>query len=481
MTTKFSPQRYFWIVLIALLAACGKQAGSVTPTATQAPTFTPIVETPTIMPADSSRLPTIQFSTLPPAGQIPTATLIPTSTPPSFTPAPTRTPLPFRVLEGLRVAYTSNGNLYVQDSGKPAIQLTDSGRDSNPLLSDDGKRIAFYRGRQQVRVIRVGGTGEQVLVSRESLSTFGDIYDNEFIELHNMAFLPGTHQLLFNTLVYPRTSGESHPGLNEDLFFVDVDTGKLRQFKAPRQGGNFLPAPNGKWIAVETLDHIEVINTQGQPIHRNLVTYPTVDDYYGLDWAPMFWTRDSRELIVVQPAAFDEFSGVNATARSVWRYSLNSGEGVETRLNPPPMNDALSVSPDGNWIAYSYELGRTAEVGVYLGNLRDGTSQLIYTAPVSEAGYQDVPLFYDDWSPDSVHFIFRDMDYQMFLGNIHGETVPLGRGAGLEGWIDNTHYLFEGGEVIGEVGTQEKVNVMGSFPYYEVSSYDPVSFVFLGR
>jgi hypothetical protein len=41
--------------------------------------------------------------------------------------------------------------------------------------------------------------------------------------------------------------------------------------------------------------------------------------------------------------------------------------------------------------------------------------------------------------------------------------------------------LFEGGDVIGEVGTQERVNVMGPYPYYDMASYenDMVSFVFL--
>jgi len=59
-------------------------------------------------------------------------------------------PLPFQMLEGLRVAYIIDGNLYVQDSGKQAVQLTYSGQDGGPIFSDDGQKIVFYRGENQL-------------------------------------------------------------------------------------------------------------------------------------------------------------------------------------------------------------------------------------------------------------------------------------------------------------------------------------------
>lgn len=511
MASKPVIQRCFWIVFLVLSVSCGIRVVPVSPTisltdinrtAVSIAFRTAVAQTVSAMPTltvgptatqDLFPLPTVSFSTTHLPGQYPTLTAIPTSTPPSFTPAPTRTPLPFVPLEGLRVADEAGGNLYIQDSGKQAIRLTDGGQDSNPLLSDDGQKIAFYRGWDELCVIRVDGSGERTLVSREMLSAYG--YDNEFIKLYDMAFLPGTHQLLFNTWIYNRKSGEGHHQRNDDLWFVDTDTGTLRQLRAPGQGGNFLAAPNGKWIAVQTVDHIDVVDAQGQIIRRNLVTNPPMDDYYGITWASMSWTPNSSELIVLS-TSIPPGTGV-PVVREAWRYPLDGRPVVEIKLSPPPVGDAFSISPDGNWIAYSFPLDAVnlmdwipelvswdpeTPIGVYLGNLHDGTSQLLYTPPVNESGYRDVPLYYNDWSPDSVHFILEDDDYRMLIGNIHGKITPLGRGTGILGWIDDSHYLFAGGTVVGEVGTLERTNVMGAFPYYEVAGYDDnaVSFVFLG-
>src|SRR5690242_204099 len=74
-----------------------------------------------------------------------------------------------------------------------------------------------------------------------------------------------------------------------------------------------------------------------------------------------------------------------------------------------------------------------ANFGLYLGNLRDGTSELL------------VPLHSDDtigyiegWSSDNVHFIFSDANYRLYLGDINGEIthIDVRQGVELSGWID---------------------------------------------
>jgi Tol biopolymer transport system component len=420
-----------------------------------------------------NEIPTISVTdtTEPTRTPTPPPTLTPSDTP--LPPTPTRTPLPFMALDGLRVVYTdSNGNLYVQDSGKPSMQLTQGVKESTegrpPLISDDGQKIVFYRAGETkldlVYAINTDGTGEQMLITPELLSAFGKPYDGLKL-LVSLAFVPGTHLLLFNTFQTNYNDPEAAgwlPLVGNDLFVVNTDTGKIKQLKAPGQGGNFLAAPNGKWVAVQTLDHIDVIDTQGRVIHRNLVTHDKTEAHVIV---PMAWTPDSKELIIL-PSEIPLFAGIRVI-RTIWRYPVDGGSGTEIKLTPPVEYDAYAVSPDGNWIAYSYDSGRASNTtsGLYLGNLRDGTSQLLYALPQREARGR-----IDGWSLDNVHFVFSDLDDRMYMGNIHGEIIPLGRGAGILGWADNNHYILGNG-VVGDV---DHINVFDDYIYYL-----PIAFVFL--
>ena len=152
MNTKFIPQRFFWLILIALLVACGTlpTEPTISPTTTSAPTFTPIASTATALL---------------------TETPIPTSTPGE----------PF-TLESLRMIYANhrdvfieNGNLYIRDGINKAVQLTRSGKDTDPILSDDGKKIVFYRGAayDNVYSINADGTQEKPIIISKTLPVLG--------------------------------------------------------------------------------------------------------------------------------------------------------------------------------------------------------------------------------------------------------------------------------------------------------------------
>jgi hypothetical protein len=169
------------------------------------------------------------------------ATLSPTDTPLaiSLTPTITESPYPFTTMMGLRGVYISGGDVYIQDGGEQPVQLTHSGQASRPvLISDDGQKIAFACGAGRWCVVNADGTGERALVTPEQLASFGEVYSRECLEYYNPGFVPGSHQLLFFTQVRCE-GGEGHIQRNNDLWLADTDTSKLRQLRAPGQGGIF--------------------------------------------------------------------------------------------------------------------------------------------------------------------------------------------------------------------------------------------------
>ncbi|MFZ5910657.1 MAG: TolB family protein [Chloroflexota bacterium] len=442
----------FSSLLITLAALCAGLAGcggvQPLPTPTNAPTYTSIPSIPTALPTEML--------------------------------SPTPTEIPLFQLEGLRMAYIVDGDLYLQDSGKQPIQLTDSGEDHTPIFSDDGEKITFFRGvlPRNLYSINADGSQEQALVTSSMLNALGFGYSN-FAEPRSLAFVPGTHQLLFNTheldSLYIKTKSilywyDSKPYL--DLLIVDTDSSEIKRLLAPGQGGPFIVSPDGKTIAIQARDHVDVIGLDGKVIKQNLITYPSEWLYL---WEPEInWGQDSNRLNVVLPiptAGALDYTGPEP--RTILEYSANSNSVAEINFSPPPMDDFFSVSMDGNWIAYNFadtagKTNETAIAGIYLGNLHDGNSHWI---DVSGLGLNDLPRsFY--WSSDSMHFIFMDGSIaKMFLGDIHGATTLIAQGEFL-GWFDDGSYLYttKGKIFLGEIGKEGSIGVI-QLPAVIDSSY----------
>jgi hypothetical protein len=267
---------------------------------------------------------------------------------------------------------------------------------------------------------------------------------------------------------------------------VDADSGELQRLRGSDEHGRIFISPDGKKIAIETIDHIDVLTSDGQTLRHNLLTHEPIDDYYGIWWAELFWVRDSSELVVLL-TDIPPGTGV-AMIRTLWRYPLDGGPGVEIKLDPPPSETAFSVSPDGKWIAYSYALEADSlggwlpeavtwdtekPVGVYLGNLQDGGSNLIFSPPpAANSGRVDIPSFYG-WHPNSQTFTCDNWSGTYFM-NIQG-GIDHARVFEISAWIDNTRYLT--GFMLREIGSQDTVQVIEWLPGTNIES---AAFVYLG-
>lgn len=416
-----------WFITFVLIGCSGQQ----TPTKqlTAKPPVTPVIQT-------STALPTF------PSNQTPTL-------------------LPTLSLKDLRFAYINDGNLYLQDSGEKPIRLTNSGEDHNPIFSDDGKKIVFFRGviPHDMYSINVDGSQEQALVPSELLAALGVGY-GDFTEPRSMAFVPSTHLLLFNTHEFMPTedkledSNRFHAKSNQDLLIVDTDTTEIKRLLKSGEAVVFQISPNGKLVGIQASNHINVIGLDDKIIRQNLITFPPA--WFNM-WEPdIFWTQDSSKLNVVLPIV--DGNALNQSGpepRVIQQYPMDGTLSAEIHLDPPPIGDSFSISPDGNWVFYNYyyypgKTDETVTAGSYIGNLRDGSSQLVMS--LEESSYLLLGSF--NWSPDSKHVI-SEGQLNLFLSDTNGTISPLTNGRFL-GWVDNSKYLyFYGGVAMGNIETGE--------------------------
>jgi hypothetical protein len=422
--------RFLLILLSLLLTACK----TVTPNATPVPSKTgnptnwiESTETPLHLPPTEMPLPTLTLS-------------------PTVISWPTPNADQLAILERLRMVYVKAGNLYVQDGLNPPRQLTYSGQDRMPSISDDGEKIIFFRGKpyeiNEIYSINFDGTHEQPLMTSGILTTLNLGYSAS-TEPAYPVFVPGTHQILFGTQDFLGSNAENRAKPNKDLLLVDINSAKILRLLEPGKVINFDTSPNGRLIAVQSIGQVMVLDLMDGGVQNELLTYPTDFDDYRID---LFWRQDSSQLFILTPEqwSFDIYE--NPTPLVLWQCLLNGELPIKVRFTPAPMRADYAISPDGNWIVYTFyhhrfesETDRKAPEGIYIGNLQNGSTKL--------AGEQ---LQGDNflWAPNNAYFIFRQLNlsgypYPQSFGYTNGEVVLLKDVKKVIGWIDVTHYLYD--------------------------------------
>jgi hypothetical protein len=411
MTSKLV--RHFWIVILVLVVACGEQVNSVTPTTVPISILT-ATSTPSPMPVSPTPLVTS------------TSTSLPVSFPP----------------DGLLMAYIIDGSLYFQEGSNPAVQLTRSGQDWQPMFSDDGEKIVFFRGKdwekEEMRSINRDGSQEQVLVTSQLLMAL----DNSYTELtrpHSLTFVPGTHLLLFAT-------SEPVQIWNGDLLVVDTDSAEIKRLLPPRHIDEFYVSPDGKFIAVDAIGGIDVIDMGGKIVRRNLLMYTPSDPAFlppGISWMP-----DSTGLIVLLPVP-TYYEGNEPPDYTVWRYALDGSPGIQVSLDPLPGDHNMArVSLDGNWIIYNNYI----QNAFYIGNLHTSYTELYESRHYVQ--------HYDwSWSPDNEHFVYSMAPGStLYLGSVNHPPEFIGKGDFL-GWMDTNRYLYyaEKNIVMGQINGLKEI------------------------
>ena len=408
----FKPRRLWVIFAIAglLLTGCNFP----TPTAeapTEAADATLVEPTP-----ESSEDPASPAATSPPTAQAAVAT----STPSAW---------------NLRIAYTSNGNLWALEIGAEPTQLTDGGGISEVRISDAGEWIAYVvrdpdQDTAALHSIQFDGSSPLVLLDAASFDALYPLGQFIHYTLSNLDFLPGSHTLLFNT----RGVFEG-PGLakNDDLLAVDVTTGQINPLLARGEGGDFTVSPTGDQIAIVRADSLGFVNADGAGLRPEVLTFTPVITYSEYFFYPLpVW---SGAMVVLPVPQQDPFFA--AEPGTVWGVNGES----QTLSRPDgdlfgPQREYPIVSPDGSSVAYFRATDDASQMHLVIERLDTGAQTIYDTGPIQWKG----------WGPESDRVVYtKGTGFDLFLGELGAPPAPLEPGTGLR-WINANEYLYVAGD-----------------------------------
>lgn len=397
---------------------------------------------------------------------VPSATPVPTKTVTHSTSTPTHLPVATATatflpslhvtetseifpLDNLRMAYIADGNLYVQDGNNTPKKLSNTGNDIPHMFSNDGEIIVLYDWHDDNSVfsVKADGSQKQEIITKTWLDTLGDE-----TKAGRLTFIPNTYQALFNTYLCP----EYDPSLGSDrgctvgLFLVDTDTGEIKEIIAPTLRGtlpfngdarwlnDFSISPNGKFLAVSRLGHIDIFDMNGEMIHTNVIEYlPGMPCEL---YAKVYWFPDSSGMIVALPIE-DEYVGPGysgAPKYSIWRYTFDESAATQIPLDPAPVwmnilsNDVISISPNRERAIYF-----TNDSKLYSANLLNGNTELLTPVTLSFLPHQ--------WSLDSAYFSDTEISHRSVIGSASIDSALnyiFYLKSYFKGWIGERRFIY---------------------------------------
>jgi hypothetical protein len=337
------------------------------------------------------------------------------------------------------MVFVDGGDAWYTDGRGTARRLTDGGGISEVFLSDDAQWAALLLRDPQLdtaelQVVRTDAPARRTLMRAEDFDRLHPLEGFLHITPSRLAFIPGTHTLLFNS----RAVFEG-PGLAkfDDLFSLDVESGALTPLLPAGSGGDFWFSPDASRLALVRPGSIGVIGVDGSnPVLQSL-TFPPVITYSEYAYYPLpVWSPDSSLLRVAVP---DHDPFAPSPGGAVWNIPAGGESPVRLREISGdlfrPQAAAPLISPDLAWLAFTRETTSPGVSELIILSLADG----------AETVYDRGAIQWMGWAPDSRRFIYsRPGGASLQLGELGSEPSVLPAGTGLQ-WLEGATYLFLSG------------------------------------
>jgi hypothetical protein len=277
---------------------------------------------------------------------------------PTVTPAPA-TSAPALSGGPLIVAWAAGGELYTWRSDDALPRRIASGGVIRPLLSPDGKWVAYLRGPggdpRTLWVSDTPGANERQLIDAATLPV-GDASRR----LSELVWSADSSTLYFNTL----TGDSINIRPADDLWRVEVRTGTAERLLADGEGGTIALSPDGDHLALASAGDYtqpgEPLRTPGRVAFYMLATrerrvaleFAPVATASERRWTPgLHWMPDSSGLhVAIPPTELVYGSGVGSMT-ALWWLPVE-GNSIQMGQVDADFFGLPAFSADGAWIAY---------------------------------------------------------------------------------------------------------------------------------
>jgi hypothetical protein len=355
-------------------------------------------------------------------------------------PLATDTLMPTAALPHLRVVFISNGSPWLVAPPAPAYQLSAQTGVDSVDISDDGQMVAYVRHTSydvpaELRVVNWDGTGDRSLLSSVQVGALEPLPAGALlVDLFQVKWIPGTHNLLVNTKVQYEGPGL---GRSDDLFLVNAETGALTTIFTAGNGGEVWPSPNGSKMVISRATYLSLANIDGTGVIPSVVTFPSIITYSEYQYYPEpVWSADSSRFGVVI-ASEDPLAAV--TSGAIWMVNAATGAAtLASTLNGNFFFPHAVLSPMLDHVGYVVPTADPAVRESHVSTL-DGSFGLTLAA-----GNTGV----DTFSPDGQYFSYYvGSGTADWIGSLGGGTFLVPGGAMRLIWYNNTHFVYASGTV----------------------------------
>ncbi len=337
-----------------------------------------------------------------------------------------------------RVVYISGSDVWLVQVSTLAVQLTHSGKAEQALISDDGAAIAYTRrdnldGPAEIWAVNPDGTNDRVLLTAAQLNALHPLNGMKFNDLANLAFVPRTRRLAYNT----RGVAEG-PGLAkyDDLNLIDVDSGTQTSLLPAGSGGDFTFSPDGARVAIMHATNVNLADADGTHLQTNLISFPlinTASEY--LYYPKVVWATDGGAFVVVIPSQ-EPFTP--PTSGSLWKVTSGGaaanlgtiiGDFFRTTGGYPLQ------SPDLAYVAFTRHTSTPNVHDLYIAHTDGSGETKLATGTITWQG----------WAPDGQHYLFtQGSPLMLMLGSMGGAPIPVGPGTNPR-WLDASRFVYVSG------------------------------------
>ncbi|MBW8011793.1 MAG: hypothetical protein FVQ83_11230 [Chloroflexi bacterium] len=343
----------------------------------------------------------------------------------------------------LRIVYVNDGDVWLWTEGIGGVELYD-GPDpvESVRISPDGQVIAFTVPASPfgliagVWAINNDGSNLRLLIDGAALNALSSEPSALGAVFNRWTFIPGTHTIAFNTrLIF------EGPGLiiQGDLRLIDTDTLVFSTLLPVGGGGEFYYSPDGSQVAITTPTSISLMNADGSNWRDSVLVYTFVITYSEYEYyAIPRWSADSTQLRAAIPSADPFAPGASVT---VWDIHLDATPATSLGTYTSDMaifNSGVIISPDLSQVAY---LERTA--------VPTDNTWMLHIADLGGPGdiiYHTGNLNFSAWSPDSIHFAFKEA-LVLRLGQFGAGFADLADTPAARNmvWVDGDTFLYNEG------------------------------------